>query len=49
MCDIVDIHIDNLRPMERQFNEADFMDEEESGDEDWNGDDDDVGPGGYAW
>jgi hypothetical protein len=47
MCDIVNIRIDNLRPTEVQATEADFLDEEPSGDEDWNGDEgmDD----GYAW
>ena len=39
MCDVVNIRIDNLRPMETQFNEADFLDDELSGDEDWAGDD----------
>lgn len=36
MCDTVEIRIDNLRPVENQFTNADFMDEEVSGDEDWN-------------
>jgi hypothetical protein len=48
MCDVVEVRIDNLRPTETQVTEADFLDEERSGDSDWNGDDDDVG-GGYAW
>ena len=48
LCDVVDILIDNLRPTEEQLNENDFLDEEVSGDEDWNGDDDEV-DGGYAW
>jgi len=48
MCDIVDVLIDNLRPTEEQFNENDFLDDEVSGDEDWNGDDDMPGDG-YAW
>ena len=49
MCDIVDVLIDNLRPTEEQLNEDDFLDDEVSGDEDWNGDDDAIGDGGYAW
>lgn len=36
MCDSVEIRIDNLRPVENQITEADFVDEEPSGDEDWN-------------
>lgn len=48
MCDIVDVMIDNLRPTEEQFHESDFLDDEVSGDEDWNGDDDMPGDG-YAW
>ncbi|POS86485.1 hypothetical protein EPUL_001557 [Erysiphe pulchra] len=35
MCDTVEIRIDNLRPVENQITEADFVDEEVSGDEDW--------------
>ena len=49
MCDVVMVRIDNQRPTEMQFNEQDFLDEEVSGDEDWNGYDVDVGGGGYAW
>lgn len=37
MCDIVEIRIDNLRPTENEFTEADFLDDERSGDEDWDG------------
>lgn len=48
MCDVVDVLIDNLRPTEEQFHENDFLDDELSGDEDWNGDDDMPGDG-YAW
>ncbi len=48
MCDVVDILIDNLRPTEEQLHESDFLDEEVSGDEDWNGDDE-VEKDGYAW
>ena len=47
MCDVVEVRIDNLRPTENQVTERDFLDEEKSGDEDWNGEDDDVDR--YAW
>ncbi|KXG54209.1 uncharacterized protein PGRI_073530 [Penicillium griseofulvum] len=39
MCDVVNIRIDNQRPTELQFNENDFLDDELSGDEDWDGND----------
>lgn len=48
MCDVVLIRIDNLRPSEAQFKEADFLDEEQSGDDDWDGTDP-VPQDGYAW
>lgn len=48
LCDVVHVLIDNLRPMEEQLNEGDFLDDEPSGDEDWNGDSD-IGETGYAW
>ncbi|CAG8002428.1 unnamed protein product [Penicillium olsonii] len=48
MCDIVNIRIDNQRPTEMQYNENDFLDDEISGDEDWNGDDIEPAPG-HAW
>ena len=48
MCDVVEVRIDNLRPTETQVTEADFLDEERSGDSDWNGDHDNV-ESGYAW
>lgn len=38
-CDVVSIRIDNQRPSEMQFNENDFLDDELSGDADWDGDD----------
>ncbi|KAI9742393.1 MAG: hypothetical protein M1818_003926 [Claussenomyces sp. TS43310] len=38
MCNVVDVKIDNLRPAEMQYKEADFLDSEPEGDEDWNGD-----------
>lgn len=48
MCDEVTVRIDNLRPAEAQFDEGDFLDDEASGDEDWNGSDP-VPAAGYAW
>jgi hypothetical protein len=48
MCDVVSIRIDNLRPAESQLTEADFLDSEASGDEEWNGKDP-QGTAGYAW
>ena len=48
LCNVVDIVIDNLRPAEEQLRETDFLDDERSGDEDWNGDDD-MDDGRYAW
>lgn len=47
LCEVVEVRIDNLRPTERQVTEADFLDEEISGDEDWDGED--IDEGGYAW
>lgn len=49
MCDTVRILIDNLRPTEEQLGESDFLDDEPSGDEDWNGDDDVFGNEADAW
>lgn len=49
LCDVVHVLFDNLRPTEAQLNESDFLDDERSGDEDWNGNDDDMGEVGYAW
>lgn len=49
LCDVVDIRIDNQRPRENQYTEANFLDSEPSGDEDWHSgaelSDDDP----YAW
>ncbi|KAI9884788.1 MAG: hypothetical protein M1823_003426 [Watsoniomyces obsoletus] len=39
MCDEVEIRIDNNRPMEQLYTEADFLGSEISGDEDWDGHD----------
>lgn len=49
MCEVVEVRIDNLRPMEEQLNENDFLDEEASGDDDWDGDDTAHGDSAYAW
>ncbi|KAE8381078.1 hypothetical protein BDV26DRAFT_106124 [Aspergillus bertholletiae] len=49
MCDVVMVRIDNQRPSETQFNEEDFLDDEVSGDEDWNGYDLDAGDTTHAW
>ncbi|EDN91929.1 hypothetical protein SS1G_07790 [Sclerotinia sclerotiorum 1980 UF-70] len=48
MCEVVNIIIDNKRPAETQFGEADFLDSEPEGDDDWDGDDGLV-EGGLAW
>lgn len=48
MCSTVILHIDGQRPADEQFKEADFLDEELSGDEDWNGRDVEA-PSRYAW
>ena len=48
MCNVVDVVIDNLRPTEEQLHESDFLDEEQSGDEDWNGDES-MDDREYAW
>ncbi|KAI2463569.1 hypothetical protein F4781DRAFT_416236 [Annulohypoxylon bovei var. microspora] len=42
MCDVVDVQVDNHRPMERQFDMEDFLDSPEDSDEDWDGGDADV-------
>ncbi|KAF1970140.1 hypothetical protein BU23DRAFT_557033 [Bimuria novae-zelandiae CBS 107.79] len=47
-CHTVLCRIDNLRPREEMFNEADFLDEERSGDEEWAEDIDEVDES-YAW
>ncbi|OBT62011.1 hypothetical protein VE03_08268 [Pseudogymnoascus sp. 23342-1-I1] len=49
MCEVVDFKIDNLRPTENQFREADFLDSEPEGDEDWDGTNEGGGGDGYAW
>ncbi|KAJ4348767.1 uncharacterized protein N0V89_010145 [Didymosphaeria variabile] len=47
-CHTVICRIDNLRPREEMFDEADFLDEERSGDEEWDENNDDV-EDSYAW
>ncbi|OTB03459.1 hypothetical protein M426DRAFT_321820 [Hypoxylon sp. CI-4A] len=42
LCEIVDIQVDNHRPMERQFDMDDFLDSPEESDPDWDGGDVDV-------
>lgn len=48
-CGIVDIRIDNLRPVENQFNENDFLDDEMSEDEEWIGSNGEGEDDAYAW
>jgi hypothetical protein len=48
-CHSVLFRIDNLRPREEIYGEADFLDAEPSGDEEWNGNDNQDDEGGYAW
>jgi hypothetical protein len=48
-CHSVVFRIDNLRPREEIYGEADFLDAEPSGDEEWNGNDNQDDEGGYAW
>ncbi|OTB10217.1 hypothetical protein K445DRAFT_323161 [Daldinia sp. EC12] len=42
LCDVVDIQVDNHRPMERQFDMEDFLDSPEESDPDWDGGDADI-------
>ncbi|CAO2648231.1 Nn.00g074980.m01.CDS01 [Neocucurbitaria sp. VM-36] len=48
-CHTVIFRIDNFRPREEIYDEADFLDAEPSGDEEWNGNEDNDDEGGYAW
>lgn len=48
LCDVVSIGIDNLCPSEIQLDESNFLDAELSGDEDWNGEENEDN-NGYAW
>lgn len=47
-CHRVMFRIDNFRPREEIYDEADFLDAEPSGDEEWNGNDNEE-EAGYAW
>ncbi|EED21659.1 conserved hypothetical protein [Talaromyces stipitatus ATCC 10500] len=49
MCDSVTFRIDALRPAENQYSEGDFLDSEQSGDEDWEGEDWDPDNDRHAW
>ncbi|OKL64169.1 hypothetical protein UA08_00727 [Talaromyces atroroseus] len=49
MCDVVSLRIDNLRPADTQFSEGDFLDSEQSGDEDWEGEDWEPENDRHAW
>ncbi|KAH7112174.1 hypothetical protein B0J11DRAFT_562498 [Dendryphion nanum] len=49
LCHTVIFRIDNSRPQEQIYDEQDFLDDEISGDEDWDGNNDVVDDGGYAW
>jgi hypothetical protein len=48
-CQTVIFRIDNFRPREEIFAEADFLDAEPSDDDEWNGNDEANDGGGYAW
>jgi hypothetical protein len=48
-CHTVIFRIDNFRPREEIYTEADFLDAEPSGDDEWNGNDEAADEGGYAW
>jgi hypothetical protein len=48
LCRVVDIRIDNQRPRENQYTEANFLDSEPSGDEDWHSGAE-LSDDGYAW
>ena len=48
LCEVVDIRIDNQRPRESQYTEANFLDSEPSGDEDWH-EGAELEDDGYAW
>ncbi|KAJ5887584.1 hypothetical protein N7495_007625 [Penicillium taxi] len=42
MCNVVSVRIDNQRPNDVQFHEADFLDDEASDDSEWDGEDLDI-------
>uniref|UniRef100_A0A093VHI3 F-box and leucine-rich protein 22 n=1 Tax=Talaromyces marneffei PM1 TaxID=1077442 RepID=A0A093VHI3_TALMA len=49
LCDVVSFGIDGLRPTENQYSEGDFLDSEQSGDEDWEGEDWEPENDRHAW
>ena len=49
LCNIVDIRIDNSKQREEKFTEEDFLDEEPSGDDDWDESRDGIEENEYAW
>jgi hypothetical protein len=49
LCNVVDIRIDNSKQREEKFTERDFLDEEPSGDDDWDESIDGMEESGYAW
>jgi hypothetical protein len=49
LCDLVDIRIDNLRPMQSMYNEGHFMDDEPSDDDDFDPNRVERGQEPYAW
>ena len=49
LCQVVDIRIDNQRPRENQYTEANFLDSEPSGDEDWHSGAELSEDNRYAW
>ncbi|CBX96958.1 hypothetical protein IAQ61_008092 [Plenodomus lingam] len=48
-CHTVLFRVDNFRPREELYGEADFLDAEPSDDEEWNGNEANEDEGGYAW
>ncbi|KIV87072.1 hypothetical protein PV11_02643 [Exophiala sideris] len=48
-CDVVNLVISDQRPAQDQFREDDFLDDEPSDDEEWNGRDQQPRSSGYAW
>lgn len=48
-CDVVNLVISDQRPAQDQFHEDDFLDDEPSDDEEWNGRDRVPTSSGYAW
>lgn len=48
-CDVVNLQISDQRPAQDQFHEDDFLDDEPSDDEEWNGRDMELMSTGYAW